>query len=183
MIVRENIFYYTHNPKRAIPQHTMGGHMIKACVCVCVCVCACVHTCTEQLQSCPTVCYPMVSWTARLLCPWDSLGKNAGVGCHALFQGIFQTQGSYLSLLCLLHWQAGSLPLVPLGKPPDKSLGQVIRQSGGNHKEALLLWEGENRAESAGLGLTSLNIFSSLNSLNISVALGLFLVMWYLPLG
>ena len=26
-------------------------------------------------------------WTARLLCPWDSSGKNTGVGCHALYQG------------------------------------------------------------------------------------------------
>ena len=26
---------------------------------------------------------------ARLLCPWDSSGKNTGVGCHALLQGIF----------------------------------------------------------------------------------------------
>ena len=35
-------------------------------------------------------------WTiaARLLCPWDSLGKNTGVGCHALLQGIFPTQRS-----------------------------------------------------------------------------------------
>ena len=30
----------------------------------------------------------------RLLCPWDSSGKNTGVGCHFLFQGIFPTQGS-----------------------------------------------------------------------------------------
>ena len=30
---------------------------------------------------------------ARLLCPWDSPGKSAGVGCHALSQGIFPTQG------------------------------------------------------------------------------------------
>ena len=28
----------------------------------------------------------------RLLCPWDSPGKNTGVGCHALLQGIFPTQ-------------------------------------------------------------------------------------------
>ena len=28
----------------------------------------------------------------RLLCPWDSPGKNAGVGCHSLLQGIFSTQ-------------------------------------------------------------------------------------------
>ena len=39
--------------------------------------------------------------------------KNTGVGCHALLQGIFPTQGLNLCLLCLLHWQAGSLPLTP----------------------------------------------------------------------
>ena len=51
----------------------------------------------------------------RLLCPWDSPGKNTRVGCCALFQGIFPTQGSNPNLLNLLHWQVGSLPLVPLG--------------------------------------------------------------------
>ena len=35
---------------------------------------------------------------ARLLCPWNSPGKN-GVGCHSLFQGLFLTQGSNPSLL------------------------------------------------------------------------------------
>ena len=39
----------------------------------------------------------------RLLCPWDSLGKNTGVGSHSLLQGIFPTQGSSLRLLHLLH--------------------------------------------------------------------------------
>ena len=29
------------------------------------------------------------------------------MGCHALLQGIFPTQGSNPSLLCLLHWQLG----------------------------------------------------------------------------
>ena len=47
------------------------------------------------------------------LCPWDSPGKNNRVGCHALLQGIFLTQGSNLHLFYLLHWQAGSWPLVP----------------------------------------------------------------------
>ena len=28
-----------------------------------------------------------------LLCPWNSSGKNTGVGCHALLQGIFSTPG------------------------------------------------------------------------------------------
>ena len=35
----------------------------------------------------------------RLLCPWDFPGKNTGVGCHFLLQGIFPTQGSNLGLL------------------------------------------------------------------------------------
>ena len=52
-----------------------------------------------------------------LLSPWDSPGKNTGVGCHSLLQGIFLTQESNPYLLCLLHWQSGSLPLAPSGKP------------------------------------------------------------------
>ena len=39
----------------------------------------------------------------RLLCPWDSPGKNTGMGCHVLLQGIFSTQGPYSHLLQLLH--------------------------------------------------------------------------------
>ena len=40
-------------------------------------------------------------WTvpARLLCPWNSPGKNTGVGSHSLLQGVFLTQGSNLGLL------------------------------------------------------------------------------------
>ena len=34
----------------------------------------------------------------RLLCPWDFPGKSSEVGCHALLQGIFPTQGSNLGL-------------------------------------------------------------------------------------
>ena len=44
----------------------------------------------------------------RLLCSWGFSGKNIGVGCHFLLQGIFPTQGSNS---CLLHWQLDSLPL------------------------------------------------------------------------
>ena len=51
-------------------------------------------------QSCQTLATP---WTIahQLLCAWDSLGKNTGVGCHALLQGIFLTQGSNLHLMSL----------------------------------------------------------------------------------
>ena len=39
------------------------------------------------------------------------------MGCHALLQGIFLTQGSNLHLLQFMYSQAGSLPLEPSGKP------------------------------------------------------------------
>ena len=44
-------------------------------------------------------------------------GKNIGVGCHAFLQGIVTIWESNPCLLGLLHGQAGSLPLVPAGKP------------------------------------------------------------------
>ena len=49
----------------------------------------------------------------RFLCPWNSPGKNTGVGCHSLLQGIFLTQGLNPGLLhCrqtlyrLSHWRS-----------------------------------------------------------------------------
>ena len=39
-----------------------------------------------------------------LLCPWDFTGKNTGMGCLFLLQGILLTQGSNLYLLCLPDW-------------------------------------------------------------------------------
>ena len=46
-------------------------------------------------QSCPTLCDPMdCSLVHGILHPWDSSGKNTGVGYHFLLQGIFPTQGS-----------------------------------------------------------------------------------------
>ena len=71
----------------------------------------------KSLQVCLTVC--------------NSIGCSLpGASVHGISQarilewiavpssrGIFPTQGSNLSLLCLLHWQVGSVPLVPPGKP------------------------------------------------------------------
>ena len=69
------------------------------CVCVCVCVCVCI-------QHIYMLCCTMLSCSvmpdslrlhglqlARLLCPWNSLGNNTGVGSHSLLYGIFPTQG------------------------------------------------------------------------------------------
>ena len=55
--------------------------------------------------------WPQWPQHTRLLCPCDSPDNNTGVGCHALLQGIFLTQESNPHLFCILHWQAGSLPL------------------------------------------------------------------------
>ena len=49
-----------------------------------------------------------------LLCPWNFPGKNAGMGCHFLLQGIVPIQGLNLGLL---HWQADFFPLAPPEKP------------------------------------------------------------------
>ena len=48
---------------------------------------------------------------ARLLCPWDSPGKNAGVEYWTILQGSVLIQGLNLhSLMCLLLWKVDSLP-------------------------------------------------------------------------
>ena len=52
----------------------------------------------KSLQPCPTL-RPHRWQPTRLPRPWESPGKNTGVGCHFLLQGIFPTQGSYLDLL------------------------------------------------------------------------------------
>ena len=65
---------------------------------------------------------PWAEEPGRLLCPWGSPGKNTGMGCHVLLWGTCPTQGSNLHLLCLLHCQAGSLPLMPT----EKLLGVTI---------------------------------------------------------
>ena len=44
-------------------------------------------------QSCPTLCNPMDCRSSCYSVHGDSPGKNTGVGCHALLQGIFPTQG------------------------------------------------------------------------------------------
>ena len=71
----------------------------------------CVHA--KSLQSCLTLCSSMdCSLTGSSV--HGTPGKHAGVGGHALLQGIFPAQGLSPRLLRLLHCQAVSLPLVPL---------------------------------------------------------------------
>ena len=43
---------------------------------------------------------------ASLLCPWNSPGRSAEVGCHALLT-VFPARGAKLRLFCLLHHRQG----------------------------------------------------------------------------
>ena len=52
--------------------------------------------------------------STRLLCPWNSLGKNTGVGSCSLLHEFFPTQGSNLDLL---HCRQILYHLEPPGKP------------------------------------------------------------------
>ena len=65
-----------------------------------------VHECTLSVR---------LFATPWLLRPWDSPGKNTGVGYHFLLQGIFQTQGLNPCLLCLLHRRVDSSSPCHLG--------------------------------------------------------------------
>ena len=73
-------------------------------------------------------------WPARLLCPWNSPGKNTGVGCPALLQGIFLTQGLNPCLLCLLHCRQILSPLSHWGSrkltSKEESLCSGHRETG-----------------------------------------------------
>ena len=58
----------------------------------------------KSLQSCPTLCNP-IDWTmkpTRLRRPWNSPGKNTGVGCHFLLQYMKVKSESEVKLT---HWK------------------------------------------------------------------------------
>ena len=76
-----------------------------------VCVCVCLVT-----QSCPTLCDPMNCSLPGSSVHKDSPGKNTGVGCHALLQGIFPYLGVELRSSA---FQADSLPSEPYVCPKE----------------------------------------------------------------
>ena len=110
------------------------GKCVGTAVCVCLCVCPVV---AESLQL-------LGLYPARLLCPCDFPGKNTGVSCYFLLQGIFLTQGSNLGLLhCrqILHHFRGRksspkwlhqcfCPQTELWLPPASLAGSLISTSG-----------------------------------------------------
>ena len=70
--------------------------------------------CAKSLQSCPTLFNLVDCSLPGPSVHGDSPGKNTGAGCRAIpLQGVFPAQRANPGLSCLLHWQVGSLPLVP----------------------------------------------------------------------
>ena len=92
--------------------------------------------CCLVTKSCLTLLGPHGLWPTKFLCPWDFLGKNTGVGCQFLLQGIFLTQGSNP---CLLHWQVDSLPLSHQGSNTNPSYNEVSPHTdqNGHHQKNL----------------------------------------------
>ena len=94
---------------------------------VCVCVShSVVSTCLRPHGLEPT----------RLLYPWNSPGKNTGVGCHSLLQGIFLTQEGIEPGSPAL--QADSLPSETQGSEYHYSSLIYLK----NDDVYLILWEG-----------------------------------------
>ena len=93
------------------------------------------HTCDRVILPCggnqhsPRSCWAVADslWprglsSARLLCPPGLSGKNTGVGCHFLLQGIFPTQGLNPCLWHLLHWQVDCLTT----EPPENCKATIL---------------------------------------------------------
>ena len=86
--------------------------------------------------------------------PWDFPGKNTGVGCQFVLQGIFLTQGLNP---CLLHWQADSLLLSDRGSPFSDILHFIVLW---RHCIFYKLEACRNPALSKSIAISSKSIFS-----------------------
>ena len=117
------------------PRHSSLGHLQDLCPVFVLC-------CAKSLQSCLTLCDPVDCSPPGSSAHGDSPGQNTGLGCHALPQGIFPTQGSNPDLLhcrqilyCLSHQESwcgstkntgvGSLSLLH-GNFPTQELSQGL---------------------------------------------------------
>ena len=78
-------------------------------------------------------------WPTRLLRPRNVPGKNAGVGCHFLLQGIVPSQGWNT---CLLHRQVDSLPVSHLWSKWRHGDGENYRRWG---KHVLWWWNSKKK--------------------------------------
>ena len=109
-----------------VPRRSAGDVRKEVCCC-----CLATSVMSDSLQ-------PLGLKLPRTFCPWDSLSKNTGVGCHVLLQGIFPTQGSNPHFL---HWQVDSLP----PEPPGEALFEHIISSVLNVRKQTLIVTSEPR--------------------------------------
>ena len=86
--VHANICKWLIKSREQHPVLTSSANDLPTCICVCAVI---------SVESDPF--WPRGLEPARFLCPWDFPGKNSGVGCCALLQGIFLTQDSNSHLL------------------------------------------------------------------------------------
>ena len=96
-----------------------------------------VHVCAKLRQSCPTLCDPM-NYSRHVLLSTGWI-LQASVLEWVAMQEIFPPQRLNPHLFCPPHWQAGSLSLVPPGKPSMQDPETITAQSQwgnlGNTKE------------------------------------------------
>ena len=75
----------------------------------------------KSLQLCPTLCDPIDRQPTRLARPWDSPGKNTGVGCHFLLQCIKVKSESEVAQSC-------PTPSDPMDcSPPGSSINGIFQ--------------------------------------------------------
>ena len=114
-------------------------------------------------QSCQTL---QELHPAKLLCPWNSPGKNTKVGCHVLLQGIFPNQGSNPGLLyCLSHRGSPSiLEWVAIPSCRGSSHPRDQTQVSHNAGRFLTIWA---TREAMNTGVSSMVLCVSLDAFHI----------------
>ena len=117
-------------------------------------VSVCEHV--QSLQTCLTLCNLMNCSPPGSSVHGNSPGKNIGVDCHAFLQGIFLTQGSNPSLLCLLPLQVDCLPTEPHGKPQyiSATLESLMKMSLQKNVKIKTIWRKIQMTEQKGRAAT-----------------------------
>ena len=93
----------------------------------------------KLLQSCPILCDPIDWQPTRLLCPWDSPGRNTGVGCHFLLQCMEVKSLSRVWLLAT-PWTTGYQAPLSMGFARQEYWSGVPLPSPPKHASDLLFW-------------------------------------------
>ena len=86
------------DPREYLPPWTVSNP-ITNCFFLYIPMCA-AATAAKSLQSCPTLCDPIDGSPPGSPFPWDSPGKNTGVGCHFLLQCMKVKSESEVAQLC-----------------------------------------------------------------------------------